>query len=974
MPPRFKRPSPPPSKDTNATTITKTPSLATMEEPSSVVPCTPTSLSLSSFSITSPSLRMVYWFRTDLRLDDSPALTHALSLNPTTFIPLWIWDPHYTHHQRGSINRWSFLLACMDDLSASLTRLNPTQKLHVVRARAAPAKVLAALLRHWKIDVLVLEKDPDAYARLRDADVADVAEALGVRVVSVPGRTLFDSDEVVERNGGKPTLSIAQFGRVVEKIGDGRPGRPVEAPTRLPDPLGGEEMSLEGVEVEMILENVMENVKSGACGDTAQTTDLPAAEPGMDYNAVQRTLGAHRDTQFSGGLMGPYGTFSVPTLEEMGMDCQDVHSWSHSDPKTEAETGGGSGTGTGTNTGIYLASVTAKQPSAQSAQSSKATRPTPSYHQGGESAGLALLAHHLADENYIATFEKPKTAPTAFDPPATTLLSPHLHFGSVSVRRFWWAVQDVIERRRAAKGAGAGNISPHPVNLPGQLLFRDMYFAAYAAVGVTFGQTIGNPVARFIPWSLPSRYNNDDSNKYNNSKNNSAVSHGNTNIPPTITAPTTTGTYIVNDPIAEEYFQRWKYGCTGFPWIDALMRQLRQEGWIHHLGRHAVACFLTRGGCYVSWERGAEVFEEWLLDHEVACNAGNWMWLSCTAFFAQFHRIYSPTAFPKKWDPSGQFVRRYVPELRAFGDKFIYEPHKAPIADQKKWGCLIKNDGHGLEYYVKNGGETNRDNGCENKSGGAALKLYPKPMFDFSERRQFCIEKMKQAYDVGLHGDDEKVLNGEWKAIFGFEEEHQGQAECKEEANGLILSTKIESQRRSPPRGMDAGYGMNPGGESRGAGTGMSSRSEPLEPGQDVAPNTVRAPRTGTRTVDRERGSTSGPLAARDGILSLSTSASGTRGVKRERGRSSNNVEEMGSNGKLQGMKNSRLDHTVNERAAQIDQTHPETEADVQHNGHHSPLQRKRRTEAAEKRAETGAKGKQQTLDSVVTRLRSRQK
>ena len=48
------------------------------------------------------------------------------------------------------------------------------------------------------------------------------------------------------------------------------------------------------------------------------------------------------------------------------------------------------------------------------------------------------------------------------------------------------------------------------------------------------------------------------------------------------------------------------------------MRQLKYEGWIHHLGRHAVACFLTRGGCYVDWERGAEVFEEWLIDHEAA--------------------------------------------------------------------------------------------------------------------------------------------------------------------------------------------------------------------------------------------------------------------------------------------------------------------------------------------------------------------
>jgi cryptochrome len=151
-----------------------------------------------------------------------------------------------------------------------------------------------------------------------------------------------------------------------------------------------------------------------------------------------------------------------------------------------------------------------------------------------------------------------------------------------------------------------------------------MYFGAQAALGYSFGQTLYNSHCRFIPWHLPSKV-------YHKTK-------------------LVTGEYHVDSPQAEEWFQRWKYGRTGFPWIDALMRQLRQEGWIHHLGRHAVACFLTRGGCYISWERGTEVFEEWLIDHETACNAGNWQWLSCTAFFAQFFRCYSPIAFPKKWD------------------------------------------------------------------------------------------------------------------------------------------------------------------------------------------------------------------------------------------------------------------------------------------------------------------------------------
>ena len=81
------------------------------------------------------------------------------------------------------------------------------------------------------------------------------------------------------------------------------------------------------------------------------------------------------------------------------------------------------------------------------------------------------------------------------------------------------------------------------------------------------------------------------------------------------------------DSTAGEHLQAWTEGRTGFPWIDAIMTQLRQEGWIHHLARHSVACFLTRGDLYISWERGAEVFDELLIDADPAVNYGNWMWL-----------------------------------------------------------------------------------------------------------------------------------------------------------------------------------------------------------------------------------------------------------------------------------------------------------------------------------------------------------
>ncbi|KIV79866.1 hypothetical protein PV11_07408 [Exophiala sideris] len=620
--------------------------------------------------------RVLYWFRTDLRLHDSPALMHALSLNPSHLIPLWTWDPHYVYRQRGSANRWAFLVASMADVSASLTQLHPKQKLHVVRR--APGKIIGPLLKKWKIDVLVFERDTDAYARMRDDEVTRIAEALGVKVVSVTGRTLFDCDEVVKHNGGRPTMSMGQLLKATEKMGDGTPSRPLDRPMSLPDPLDEKEMDLSELEDEV-----------GSNGE--QEPKFVGAEQN-DFNAVQRTMGVEKNTQFSCGLMGPGRSFSVPTLEEMGIDPDDV------------------------------------------------TTP----HKGGETVGLAVLAKYIANEEYIGNFEKPATAPTDFEPQATTLLSPHMHFGSVSVRKFWWDVQDVLDKRKKEKKHN----SNHPVNLPGQLLFRDMYFAAHAKIGVPFGQAIGNPVARFIPWHLQSKYTVDEHGK-----------------------PFSDGTYLVDDAQAEEYFRRWKEGRTGFPWIDALMRQLKKEGWIHHLGRHAVACFLTRGGCYVSWERGAEVFEEWLIDHEIACNAGNWMWLSCAAFFSQFYRCYSPVAFPKKWDPEGGFVRRYVPELEMFDKKYIYEPHKAPIADQKAWGCVIKGDG--------------------TEKGSLGMNVYPKPMFDFNERKQFCIDKLKEAYHVGLYGADEKVLSGEWKKLFNYDD---GSGERREEANG-VLERGVKRQR-----------------------------------------------------------------------------------------------------------------------------------------------------------------------------------
>ena len=137
----------------------------------------------------------------------------------------------------------------------------------------------------------------------------------------------------------------------------------------------------------------------------------------------------------------------------------------------------------------------------------------------------------------------------------------------------------------------------------------------------------------------------------------------------------------------------WSTGKTGFPFIDAIMTQLNKTGWIHHLARHMVACFLTRGDLYQSWEVGARIFESKLIDADWGINNFNWMWLSCTSHFYQYFKCYSPIAFGKKTDPNGDYIRKWIPALKDMPKKYIYQPWEAPADVQKKAKCII-----GVDY------------------------------------------------------------------------------------------------------------------------------------------------------------------------------------------------------------------------------------------------------------------------------------
>ncbi|KAI3644969.1 hypothetical protein MP228_011133 [Amoeboaphelidium protococcarum] len=332
-------------------------------------------------------------------------------------------------------------------------------------------------------------------------------------------------------------------------------------------------------------------------------------------------------------------------------------------------------------------------------------------HKGGEQEALYRLQQFLAQVDKVASFEKPKTSPAAFQPASTTVLSPYLKFGCLSSRKFYHDLMAVCKQHK--------NYTKPPVSLLGQLFWREFFYTA-SSVTPSFHKMMGNPVCLQIPWK-----------------------------------------YRPDQPVdmnEKQLFEAWRDAETGYPWIDAIMTQLRDEGWIHHLARHSVACFLTRGDLYVSWERGVEVFEELLLDADYALNAGNWMWLSASTFFYQYFRIYNPITFGQQYDKEGAYIKRYLPVLKNVPQNYIYQPWKMPKETQKKAGCIIGVD-------------------------------YPRPIVDHDIVRKENIDKMKQAYALHIMGDQKDVT-----LLGGSKDEHSNDFET---TTDQIASSSVSGQKRS---------------------------------------------------------------------------------------------------------------------------------------------------------------------------------
>ncbi|WUH89118.1 DNA photolyase family protein [Streptomyces sp. NBC_00433] len=128
--------------------------------------------------------------------------------------------------------------------------------------------------------------------------------------------------------------------------------------------------------------------------------------------------------------------------------------------------------------------------------------------------------------------------------------------------------------------------------------------------------------------------------------------------------------------------EAWREGRTGYPLVDAAMRQLRAEGWMHNRGRLVTASFLTKT-LYVDWRVGARHFLDLLVDGDIANNQLNWQWVAGTGTDTRPNRVLNPVLQGRRNDPDGGYVRRWVPELAAVEGPAVHEPWKIPENDRK---------------------------------------------------------------------------------------------------------------------------------------------------------------------------------------------------------------------------------------------------------------------------------------------------
>ncbi|MEI6033904.1 MAG: deoxyribodipyrimidine photo-lyase [Verrucomicrobiae bacterium] len=239
--------------------------------------------------------------------------------------------------------------------------------------------------------------------------------------------------------------------------------------------------------------------------------------------------------------------------------------------------------------------------------------------QPGEAGAAVNLARFLAKafDGYSDHRNRPDLA-------GTSRLSPHLHFGEISPRQVWHGLRRLAAKRGLPAGQWRGS------QFLAEIGWREFAHHLLFHFPHTPAEPLRADFKRF-PWRK-----------------------------------------------APALLLAWQEGRTGFPIVDAGMRELRATGWMHNRVRMVAASFLVKD-LLLPWQDGARWFWDALVDADLAQNTSGWQWTAgCGADAAPYFRVFNPTSQGEKFDPRGRYVRKWCPELAKLPDRWLHQPHKAP--------------------------------------------------------------------------------------------------------------------------------------------------------------------------------------------------------------------------------------------------------------------------------------------------------
>lgn len=306
------------------------------------------------------------------------------------------------------------------------------------------------------------------------------------------------------------------------------------------------------------------------------------------------------------------------------------------------------------------------------------TLPNTTAFVAGEIAGTHQLAQFVTDKS-SAVFGY-ATHRNQLDMDGTAKLSPYLRFGMVSIR------QAVVAALAAMEQAVDENGRKSAETWLNELIWREFYLAILYHFPHVLRRSF-RPELQNIPW-----------------RNNPAE------------------------------FAAWCAGQTGYPVVDAAMRQLQQTGWMHNRARMIVASFLVKD-LLINWQWGERWFMQQLVDGDPAANNGGWQWTAGTGTdAAPYFRVFNPVLQSAKFDPSGAYIRQYVPELAAVPLEYLHAPWEMPLLVQRQAACII--------------GET-----------------YPAPIVDHTTMRQQTLTAYQMSKQFSVASNQHPVTNTQYSAV-----------------------------------------------------------------------------------------------------------------------------------------------------------------------------------------------------------------